>query len=99
MSPDKPKVLVVDTDTETYSDIIRNEDSEEVPTEMHKVDMEPKKRLMNRKERRTMIAQTLTRDERLMVQEMKHDITKALTKPKGLSKAQLRRRRRKDAAR
>jgi hypothetical protein len=66
--------------------------------EMHPV-LPEKKRLLNRHERRAMIKDVLTRDERLVVQEMKTDIVMALVKPKRMTKAQLRRRRRKDAER
>ena len=73
-------------------------DDEADKPEMHPVEPE-KKRLLNRHERRGMIKQSLSRDERLMIQELKRDLVKALVKPKNMTKAQLRRRRRKDAAR
>lgn len=65
--------------------------------DMHPVVPEQRRKL-NRHERRALIKTTLSRDERLMVQELKRDITKALVKPRNMSKAQLRRRR-KDAGR
>lgn len=78
----EPKVVVVTTD--------------EAEPEMHPVEpVVPRK--LNRHERRAMIKDVLSRDERLMVQEMKTDIVMALVKPKRMTKAQLRRRRRKDA--
>jgi hypothetical protein len=72
----------------------RYEDAEEAI--MHPV-VQEERHVPNRAERRETIARVLTRDQRLLVQEMKRDIVKALIKPKGLSKGQLRRRRRKDA--
>ena len=73
-------------------------DDEADKPEMHPVEPVVQRR-MNRHERRAHIAAALTRQERLLIQEVKRDVTMALIKPRGLTKAQLRRRRRKDAAR
>ena len=73
-------------------------DDEADKPEMHPVEPE-EKRLLNRHERRGMIKQSLSRDKRLLIQELKRDLVKALVKPKNMTKAQLRRCRKKDAAR
>jgi hypothetical protein len=66
--------------------------------DMHEV-LPVRQAVPNRHNRRALIADTLNREERLMIQEMKLDVVKALIKPKNMTKAQLRRRRKKDASR
>jgi hypothetical protein len=84
--------------TDTFEDIVDGVPSTDGSENMHPV-APAETRRMNRAERRAKIKEVLSRDERLLFQELKRDVIKALVKPKGLSKAQLRRRRRKDAKR